>query len=154
MALLESGITQDDQTLAKAITALRKNARTTTHTYSIALCLIFFDRLGQIEDIALIESLAMRLLAGQTQSGGWGYNCPSPNNEELLRLETNQKKSVELKATKTFPKFNSKKSFEDLSPEVVRSIKVIYQEKATVNNNDGGSDNSNTQFATFALWVS
>lgn len=154
MALLESGITQDDQTLAKAITALRKNARTTTHTYSIALCLIFFDRLGQIEDIALIESLAMRLLAGQTQSGGWGYNCPGPNDEELLRLETNQKKSVELKATKTFPKFNSKKSFEDLSPEVVRSIKVIYQEKATGNNNDGGSDNSNTQFATFALWVS
>ena len=66
MALLESGITQDDQILAKAITALRKNAQTTTHTYSIALCLIFFDRLGQIEDIALIESLAMRLLAGQT----------------------------------------------------------------------------------------
>ncbi|MEY4945733.1 MAG: hypothetical protein RIR22_434 [Planctomycetota bacterium] len=154
LALLESGLTQEDPALAKAIAAIRKNAQTTTHTYSISLCLIFFDRLSQVEDIAIIESLAMRLLAGQSQSGGWGYNCPGPNNDELLRLQSNQKKLVELKASKTFPKFNNKKTFEDLSPEVVRAIKVIYQEKTTANNNDGGSDNSNTQFATFALWVS
>lgn len=154
LALLESGLTQDDPALAKAIAAIRKNAQTTTHTYSISLCLIFFDRLSQVEDIAIIESLAMRLLAGQSQSGGWGYNCPGPTNDELLRLQSNQKKLVELKASKTFPKFNNKKTFEDLSPEVVQAIKVIYQEKAAANNNDGGSDNSNTQFATFALWVS
>lgn len=154
LALLESGLTQDDPSLGKAIVALRKSAQTTSHTYSISLCLIFFDRLGQIEDIPLIESLAMRLLAGQTQSGGWSYNCPSPNNDELSRLAASQKKLIELKATKTFPKFNSKKSFEDLSPEVAQAIKAIYQEKPVVNNIDGGSDNSNTQFATFALWVS
>lgn len=154
LALLESGLTQDDPSLAKAIAALRKSAQTTTHTYSISLCLIFFDRLGQIEDIALIESLAMRLLAGQTQSGGWSYNCPGPNNDELIRLAASQKKLVELKATKNFPKFNNKKTFEDLSPEVSSAIKAIYQQKATGNNNEGGSDNSNTQFATFALWVS
>ncbi|MEY4861329.1 MAG: hypothetical protein RL059_1028, partial [Bacteroidota bacterium] len=146
LALLESGLTQEDPALAKAIAAIRKNSQTTTHTYSISLCLIFFDRLSQVEDIAIIESLAMRLLAGQSQSGGWGYNCPGPNNDELLRLQSNQKKLVELKASKTFPKFNNKKTFEDLSPEVVRAIKVIYQEKAAANNNDGGSDNSNTQF--------
>lgn len=154
LALLESGLTPDDPFLAKAIAALRKSAQTTTHTYSISLCLIFFDRLGEIEDIPLIESLAMRLLAGQTQSGGWSYNCPGPSNDELIRLTTSQKKLVELKATKTFPKFNNKKKFEDLSPEVSRAIKEIYQQKATGNNNEGGSDNSNTQFATFALWVS
>ena len=154
LALLESGLTQDDPSLIKAIAALRKSAVTTTHTYSISLCLIFLDRLGQTQDIPLIESLAMRLLAGQTLSGGWSYNCPGPNNDELIRIATSQKQLVELKATKTFPKFNNKKTFEDLSPEVTRAIKVIYQEKATGNNNDGGSDNSNTQFATFALWVS
>jgi len=154
LALLESGLTQDDPFLIKAIAALRKSALTTTHTYSISLCIIFFDRLSQLEDIPLIESLAMRLLAGQTQSGGWSYNCPGPSNDELIRLATSQKKLVELKATKTFPKFNNKKTFEDLSPEVAQAIKVIYQQKVTGNNNEAGSDNSNTQFATFALWVS
>lgn len=154
LALLESGLPQNDTNLKNAVDAIRKNAKTTNHTYSISLCLIFLDRLGNTEDIPLIESLAMRLLAGQTQSGGWGYNCPSPSNEELSRLENAQKNTVELKASKIFPKYNNKKSSSDLSPEVSRAIKAIYQEKNTLTNNDTGSDNSNTQFATFALWIS
>lgn len=154
LALLESGLTPDDTSLKTAIVAIRKSAITSGHTYSISLCLIFLDRLGQIEDIPLIESLAMRLLAGQTQSGGWNYNCPPPNNEELQRLEATQKKAVELRATKIFPKHNARKTFEDLNPEVQRSIRVILQEKQTPIANDLDSDNSNTQFAVFALWIS
>ena len=45
-------------------------------TYEIALAILFLDKLGETRDEATIEMLAMRLIAGQTPTGGWTYKCP------------------------------------------------------------------------------
>ena len=66
---------------------VRKASTTTTHTYSIALSILFLDLLGDSDDVPLIESLMVRLLAGQDATfGGWGYTCPIISMAETRRL--------------------------------------------------------------------
>src|SRR5262249_56207002 len=76
LTLLECGVAADDKAILAAADAVRKASVELNHNYSIALAILFFDRLGDPADIPLIESLTVRLLAGQTASGGWNYHCP------------------------------------------------------------------------------
>jgi hypothetical protein len=50
LALLECGVAADDPSVASAAKAIRGEAPTVTQTYSIALSIIFLDRLGDAED--------------------------------------------------------------------------------------------------------
>ncbi|HEX4613813.1 MAG TPA: hypothetical protein VH092_36870, partial [Urbifossiella sp.] len=45
-------------------------------TYEAALSILFLDRMGEKKDRPLIQGLALRLIAGQTGSGGWSYKLP------------------------------------------------------------------------------
>ena len=47
---------------------------------------MLFDRLRDPVDIPLIESLMVRLMAGQSTDGGWGYSCPPISDDEVKRL--------------------------------------------------------------------
>lgn len=156
LALMEAGCPADEPALVKARLAVLQQAFSTTQTYSIALSLLFLDRLGTASDIPIIESLGVRLLAGQGSSGGWGYNCPGLANEEQTRLQNLQSATVELKGARTFPKVGSpRKSFTDLPLEIQKQIRQIQVTQAAEGNalEAGSNDNSNTQFATLALWV-
>jgi uncharacterized protein (TIGR03067 family) len=131
LALLECGVPADDPVIRKAARALRDGAIPLTDTYSIALCILFFDRLGEAGDSPLIESLMGRLRAGQAADGGWSYECPGIADAEVHRLRELIK---DRKTGNPMPHLPERRP--PAPAAVVRQ-----------------SDNSNTQFATLALWV-
>jgi serine/threonine protein kinase len=75
LTLLECGVPADDAAVRKAAAAVRAAAVDAEHTYSLALSILFLDRLGEPVDVALIKLLSRRLLAGQIVEGGWSYFC-------------------------------------------------------------------------------
>jgi hypothetical protein len=68
LTLIECGAADDDPAIRKALDAVRKACPGLTHTYSLALAVLFFDRVGLKEDVPHIESLSVRLMAGQIQT--------------------------------------------------------------------------------------
>jgi hypothetical protein len=76
LTLLECGVPDTDPAVVKAARAVRRSAPYLTETYEIALSLLFLDRLDEPGDRKLIQTLAIRLIAGQSITGGWGYRCP------------------------------------------------------------------------------
>ncbi len=86
LTLLECGAPADDPLLKRAAVLVRANARQLNHTYSLALSVLFLDRLGQPEDRTVIQALALRILAGQRPNGGWHYYCPVLPPAEMAAL--------------------------------------------------------------------
>src|SRR5262249_44964189 len=139
LTLLECGVSLDDRAIQTAADVVRKGSVDMTHTYSLALSILFLDRLGEPEDVSLIQSMAIRLLAGQNPKGGWSYSCPAIGREEKRRLTTNlgfRKDKNDLSQRKT----NSAK--DGRSPNI--STKEIQRQVASINPLAGvdiGSDN-------------
>jgi hypothetical protein len=101
LTLLECGVPADDSLVQKAAQYIRKAVPNLTQTYEIALVILFLDRLGDPTDEKLIQTCALRLVAGQSQAGGWTYHCPrlSPGQESDLLLvmqQTRPKGSMDL----------------------------------------------------------
>jgi uncharacterized protein (TIGR03067 family) len=150
LALLECGVSGDDAAIQKAAEALREGSIPLTDTYSIALCILFFDRLGESGDVPLIESLTVRLLAGQASDGGWTYECPSINETEVVRLKTLVKGRNANNPSRQA--IDRKRTVHDLPPQIQQQVLLaerLRPDPSAVR----PSDNSNTQFATLALWV-
>jgi hypothetical protein len=76
LTLLECGLTPEDPTVKKAYRAVKFNSTNLDKTYEISLAILFLDRLGSSKDRKLIQTLALRLVAGQNSAGGWTYHCP------------------------------------------------------------------------------
>jgi hypothetical protein len=160
LALLECGVGADDPALRKATRAIRQASPGLKHTYSVALAIIYFDRLGDPADVPFIESLTVRLLAGQSSNGGWTYNCPDVNPAEVNRLTEHLRQVNELVGRKDLPKEGAKEDAKEEKPK--RTVKDLPQEvqaqllviaRAAKGETPIMADNSNTQFATLALWV-
>ena len=75
LTLLECGVPHEDPVIQKALAFVRREARTVLTTYDISLAILFLDRYGDPADHRLIQTLALRLMAGQQPSGGWTYHC-------------------------------------------------------------------------------
>ena len=74
IALIESGTRLSDTSVLRAATFLRTKAGTLSDTYQLSLTIIFLDRLKNPKvDDPTIQALGARLIAGQTQTGGWHY---------------------------------------------------------------------------------
>jgi len=148
LALLECGVKAEDAAIRKLAPALREGSLSLTDTYSISLCIMFFDRLGDQGDVPLIESLTVRLLAGQSADGGWTYQCPNINEAEANRLRNSikQRKANDEKKEAS----EKKRTVADLPPEIQQQLTQAERLRQDAGTN---SDNSNTQFATLALWV-
>jgi hypothetical protein len=86
LTLLECGVPGNDPQVQLAAKYLRQRMPDITASYSIAMAILFFDRLGDAQDVPRIRTLAMRLIAGQKPSGGWDYYCPSLSDDEELGL--------------------------------------------------------------------
>jgi hypothetical protein len=152
LTLLECGAAADDKDVRRAANAVRRASIPLTHTYSIALAILFFDRLGDPGDVPLIESLTVRLLAGQTGSGGWDYQCPSIGDDEILRLQATVAQRKELVGRRGPPRAgDGKRTLKDLPREIQHQLATL--NRVGFGGRPMGSDNSNTQFATLALWV-
>ncbi len=87
LALLECNVPAGDPAIQAAARYVRKHALGTEETYCLGCVILFLDRLDDPADRPLIRHLALRLAAGQTLSGAWGYKCPELNLAERGQLE-------------------------------------------------------------------
>jgi hypothetical protein len=149
LTLLECGVDPTDPIIQNAANAVRMGSLKQTATYSISLAILFLDRLEEEVDEQLIQSLVIRLLAGQNGSGGWTYMCPPVTEQEAIRL-SNILRNKNLPEGKRRPE--GKRGSENLSREIREQLAQIRAGGAKMPS-FGTGDNSNTQFATIALWV-
>ena len=162
-ALLESGVPADDPVIQKAAEYLREKCKKTCYTYDLGLAILFFDRLGDPKDKALIKSMALRLIAGQSRTGGWMYRClPVKENQEEAFFKCLTELNNRMLANKS-----SVEALRDLEvPSAFRLFTVFqdprvfdWEERGDYTQGTGGiplvgiTDNSNTQFAIIGLWA-
>jgi hypothetical protein len=76
LTLLECGVSGLDASVLRAAAFVRWSAPKMDRTYELALSILFLDKLGDPRDRPLIQALSLRLIAGQTTTGGWSYKCP------------------------------------------------------------------------------
>lgn len=88
LTLLETGTAATDARVEKLADSVRHGCPDLTHTYSVALAILFLDRLNDANDVPLIQALGNRLLLGQNQAGGWSYYCGNPRDAEIKRLRS------------------------------------------------------------------
>ncbi len=156
LTLLECDVPPDDPSIRSAVRIVREGVIMDRRTYNVALAIMFLDRCGDPDDAPLIEALTVRLLGGQSTTGGWGYSVPTDllDQNELKRLSDDVGSRAVLKTKPDFgrPDPDGNRAKRELSPETRKKLEII----ATHPMGEGEvglSDNSNTQFAIFALWV-
>lgn len=147
LTLLECGVPGTDQAVQRALGIVRPAGIELTHTYSLALAIMFLDRYGDAGDVPLIHALAVRLLAGQNSHGGWNYDCPRPSGPEVRRLESWLRERGD--NPRPIPLPNTPRP---LAKEVQDQIDALTKSPAR-KDDEGLGDNSNTQFAVLGLWV-
>ena len=86
LTLLECDAKADDPDVHHAAEVVRTAAPAMHETYSLSLSILFLDRLGDPADEPLLQSMAVRLMAGQGADGGWKYVCPELPESEVRRL--------------------------------------------------------------------
>jgi hypothetical protein len=87
LTLLECKVPANDPHVVKAAHFVRNNIATLDATYELSLAILFLDRLGKPHDRIAIQGMALRLLAGQNDAGGWTYkshNLTPPQMHQLL----------------------------------------------------------------------
>jgi hypothetical protein len=165
LTLIECGVPTHDPSIQSAATFVRNAIVTEDRTYSVALAIMFLDRLGEAVDVSLVEALGARLLSGQFADGGWTYR----SGTELLggqkdRLKEAVLRRVDSKDRKA-PTTEQRRAPTDISPETKGEIDNIVRRGPIAGANAGGGvgglngeivqrpDNSNTQFAVLGLWT-
>jgi hypothetical protein len=96
-ALLETGVPAADAVIKDLAAYVREQAPEMDKVYDLALALIFLDKLADPLDEPLIEALAVRLLAGQGNRGGWDYAVELPDVVERARLAKLVREGQELR---------------------------------------------------------
>lgn len=96
LTLLELGVSPKENSIQAAAYLIRAHLdpkrpgfKELTNVYEVSLALLFLDRLGDKKDKEHIETLAARLIASQTPTGGWGYTAQLLNaadNAKILKL--------------------------------------------------------------------
>lgn len=143
LTLLECKVPATEPVIVKAADFVRKLSPSLHDTYDLGLAILFLDRLGEKGDEALIQTLALRLVAGQTSGGGWDYTCPTLTADEaqiLLKFLKQQGTPVAAESL----------------PEKLQTLPVVVNQgkgKGQGILRGGRDDNSNTQFALLGLWA-
>jgi hypothetical protein len=125
------------------------------YTYSLSAAIWFLDRLGDERDVLLIQHLAVRLMAGQNEAGGWSYFCPTPSEDDQARLRTGIWQRDRRK-NDSRPDKEKDKNQPGLPPEIEDQLRRLQGLKPGLQGRPVQpveGDNSNTQFAALALWV-
>lgn len=168
LTLLECGVKPADAAVQKAAAHVRATApglSNSSETYELSLALLFLDRLADPVDRPRIRDLALRLAAGQQADGGWSYRCPPLSADEapslldfLARARDPELQRQAPGAAIALPAPVSADSLRRVRaalPARLRTLPVVEDRRADKDERfrSGGSDNSNTQFATLALWA-
>ena len=150
ITLYECEVPFTDPALRKAVEAVRSSATRSNSVYAISLAIILLDLLQDDVDEPLIESLSLRLVTSQTNLGGWGYKTGAVPEAEWKRLEAHYEKAKGQRHKESKPG----RTLQDLSPEIQKQLAQFATSGTQIDDTKITSDNSNTQFATLALWVS
>jgi hypothetical protein len=121
LTLLECGVRPDDPAVQRVAQLIRRAAPNIDRTYELALSILFLDKLGDSKDRKLIQMFALRLVAGQSPTGGWGYKCAAlkqPRTDELLAVLRATEPSVPAELTTNRPNVGSSNPA-DLNPDKV-----------------------------------
>ncbi|MBY0229157.1 MAG: hypothetical protein K2W96_07770, partial [Gemmataceae bacterium] len=192
LALIESGVPENDPHVAKALKFVREAVPSLEKTYELAVAVLLMDRLRHREDDGRVRSMLLRLAAGQTVAGGWSYSCPLVPPEEERPLLLALKLAAPDKPAGLFvqgpggrplgllfvadPGKDAPTRKDDDEPpqatpaadppitakEATAKLPPARRKLPSVDTTDGpakwpegddGSDNSNTQLATLALWA-
>jgi hypothetical protein len=170
LTLLVCGVPRTDPGVQQAARFVRLAAPTLKRTYEISLAILFLDRLGEPEERKLIQSLALRLVAGQNISGGWRYTCPILNEDqeqkllEMMRQRREAMQSQPATGRKPLLAENGKEEPDstgaaDKAAQPASSKKMSAPKAEGKGNRPSGKfkwqpgDNSNTQFAILGLWA-
>jgi len=169
LTLLECGMPANHSVIQKAAAFINERSAKEENTYDLALAIMFLDRLGSNNDDFLqaltqkkaidqmIQVLALRLIAGQTATGGWKYACPNRTVAQHNQL----KKALEderLDRSRLVPWLKKLPVFQDPDKLMAREVpdarktkkKQVQPEPPAA---EDEADNSNTHFAALALWV-
>lgn len=79
LALVESGVKTTDPAIARAAEFVRRQSSATTDTYSVALAIMFLDRLEDRANAGVIAALGERLRNSQNSDGSWSYSAAASN---------------------------------------------------------------------------
>ena len=160
LTLLECDVPANDPAVQKAAVAVRKASLNMDHTYHLALAVMLLDKLGESHDAILIESLTVRLMAGQNTRGGWDYLCPPVSPAEKDRLATHLDEHHMLVARRGLarPTDEAAGRHREISPEIAGQLRALTRPRRGREAPFGArpaarDDNSNTQFACLALWI-
>src|SRR5437879_4974911 len=163
LTLLECGVPPDDPAIQVAAAFVRRESVKENQTYCLALGILFLDRLGEEVDVALVEGMAARLLAGQMADGGWTYYSGMEvvaDQEGRLSKMVTRRNEGGAQAERRAPRTDERRTPEDLGKESRGEIEKILkrppvqpggQIRPTTENFAMPPDNSNTQFAILAL---
>jgi hypothetical protein len=147
LTLLECNTPANDLSVQRVAGYVRSNSANLNKNYDVTTAILFLDRLGEARDRPLIQALALRLLAGQLQDGGWDYECP------LLQAQEMQQLFAFLRSHKD-PK-KKPLAAASLGPNL-RDLPVVQNQgklKGQHALREARSNNSTTQFALLALWA-
>jgi hypothetical protein len=86
LTLLECKVPAGDRAVQGAAAFVRSRCAKLEFNYEVSLAILFLDRLGDPRDRPVIQGLAMRLLAGQDEAGGWSYDPPILSPQEMYQL--------------------------------------------------------------------
>ncbi len=86
LTLLECGVPANDFFVQRSAYYVRMNVLKLASTYELSLAILFLDRLGDPRDRPTIQGMALRLLAGQNDCGGWSYSCHLLEPVEMYQL--------------------------------------------------------------------
>jgi hypothetical protein len=150
LTLLECGAEKDDPAILSAATYVRSQVPGLHYTYSVALSIIFFDRLGDPKDEPLIDTLAARLVGGQCTTGAWTYQVPDP---AAIDVQIQQRAAAEelqkAAGAKGQLSEDARRRRDFLQRVLLLKAQAAGQSPAV-----SRGDNSNTMFAIMALWIS
>jgi hypothetical protein len=149
LTLLECDVEPSDPDVRKAAEFVRVSSIDLRFTYSLALGVLFLDRLNDPRDEFLIQSMVVRLLGGQNPAGGWTYWCAVDEATVRELLEWNRQRKSK---SPRHPPAEGKETRE-LPRSIQNQLDRIKNLKSPNPPDLVGGDNSNTQFATIALWV-
>lgn len=177
MTLLMCGVPANDPVIQHTVKFVREHADQLSATYELSLTIMFLDQLADPKDRPLIQTLALRLMAGQQASGGWGYTCPplSPADQQKLVAVLKDLRSQDAwadiagsisgqdklagnmgGAPVNDSKLVLKKPADAAAlPPALKNLPLLQEQKIkeTFKPDHGQTDNSNTQFALLALWI-
>ncbi|MCI0376108.1 MAG: hypothetical protein L0215_00735 [Gemmataceae bacterium] len=151
LTLLESGVPASDPSVQKAAKFVRGNMPKLHRTYEMSLCLLFLDRLGDKQDLPHIETLAMRLVAGQLANGAWTYNQNRLTDSDVAVLRGLLQDAGRISPREYVRK--NKDAAAKLSTQARKAGVFTSPENAPDVFAGADGDNSNTQFAILALWA-